>query len=103
MAKKNSVGDLRSQLKATPIKKLKKRVDEDNETIGMQSNEYLNLEDGKTLKIRIFPAHPGVEDFYIPKKCYWLTVAGRDGDARRTTVLDSKLHGGTKYDLVEEY
>ena len=103
MLKKNSVGDLRSQLKATPIKKLKKRVDEDNETIGAQSNEYLNLEDGKTLKIRIFPAHPGVEDFYIPKKCYWLTVAGRDGDPRRTTVLDSKVHGGTKWDLVEEY
>ena len=103
MLKKNSVGDLRSQLKATPIKKLKKRVDEDNETIGAQSNEYLNLEDGKTLKIRIFPAHPGVEDFYIPKKCYWLTVAGRDGDLRRTTVLDSKVHGGTKWDLVEEY
>ena len=103
MAKKNSSGDLRSQLKATSIKKLKKRVDEDNEIIGAQSNEYLNLEDGKTLKIRIFPAHPGVEDFYIPKKCYWLTVAGNDGEPRRTTVLDSKVHGGTKFDLVEEY
>lgn len=103
MAKKEKSGDLRSQLKATPIKKLKKRVDEDNEIIGAQSNEYLNLEDGKTLKIRIFPAHPGVEDFYIPKKCYWLTVAGNDGEPRRTTVLDSKVHGGTKWDLVEEY
>lgn len=103
MAKKSTSGDLRSQLKATPIKKLKKRVDEDNEMVGVGSNEYLNLEDGKTLKIRIFPAHPGVEDFYIPKKCYWLTVAGRDGDPRRTTVLDSKVHGGTKWDLVEEY
>ena len=103
MAKKNASGDLRSQLKATPIKKLKKQVDEDNEMVGAQSNEYLNLEDGKTLKIRIFPAHPGVENFYVPKKCYWLTVAGRDGDPRRTTVLDSKVHGGTKYDLVEEY
>lgn len=103
MAKKVKDGDLRSQLKATPIKKLKKRVDEDNEIIGAQSNEYLNLEDGKTLKIRIFPAHPGVEDFYIPKKCYWLTVAGNDGEPRRTTVLDSKVHGGTKWDLVEEY
>ena len=101
MAKKN---DLRSQLKATPIKKLKKRVDEDNEIIGAYaSNEYLNLEDGKTLKIRIFPAHPGNEDFYVPKKCYWLTVSGNDGDPRRTTVLDSKVHGGTKWDLVEEY
>lgn len=103
MAKKSSSGGLRSQLKATPIKKLKKRVDEDNEMVGVGNNEYLNLEDGKTLKIRIFPAHPGVEDFYIPKKCYWLTVAGRDGDPRRTTVLDSKVHGGTKWDLVEEY
>lgn len=103
MAKKNSSGDLRSQLKATSIKKLKKRVDEDNEIIGAQSNEYLNLEDGKTLKIRIFPAHPGIEDFYLPKKCYWLTVAGNDGEPRRTTVLDSKVHGDTKFDLVEEY
>lgn len=100
---KNNAGDLRSQLKATSIKKLKKRVDEDNEMVGVSSNEYLNLEDGKTLKIRIFPAHPGVEDFYIPKKCYWLTVTGRDGDPRRTTVLDSKVHGGTKWDLVDEY
>lgn len=96
--------DLRSQLKAISIKKLKKRIEEDNEAIGAySSNEYLNLEDGKTMKIRIFPAHPGGEDFYLPKKCYWLSVAGNDGDMRRTTVLDSKLHGGTKWDLVEEY
>lgn len=98
-----SKNDLRSQLKATPIKKLKKRIDEDNEIIGASSNEYLNLEDGKTLKIRIFPAHPGSEDFYVPKKCYWLTVLGNDGEPRRVTVLDSKVHGGTKWDLVEEY
>ena len=103
MAKKNESGGLRSQLKATPIKKLKKQVDEDNEMVGAQSNEYLNLEDGKTLKIRLFPAHPGGENFYVPKKCWWLTIAGKDGDPRRTTVLDSKVHGGTKWDLVEEY
>ena len=96
-------GDIRSQLRATPIKKLKRRINEDNEIIGAQSNEYLNLEDGKTIKIRIFPAHPGVDDFYIPKKCYWLTVTGKDGDPRRTTVLDSRVHGGTKFDIVEEY
>lgn len=100
---KNSTGDLRSQLKATPIKKLKKRIDEDNEIIGAQSNEYLSLEDGKTLKIRIFPAHPGHDDFYIAKKCYWLTISGSDGESKCTTVLDSRVHGGTKYDLVEEY
>ena len=104
MATKNSAASLRSQLKATPIKKLKKQVDEDNEMIGAYaSNEYLNLEDGKTIKIRIFPAHPGVENFYVPKKCYWLSVAGNDGDMRRTQVLDSRAHGGTKMDLIDEY
>ena len=101
MAKENS---LRSQLKATSIKKLQKQVDADNEMVGTgSSTEYLNLEDGKTIKIRIFPAHPGQEEFYVAKKCYWLTFNTDDGDTRRGTVLDSKVHGGTKWDIVEEY
>lgn len=101
MAKENS---LRSQLKATSIKRLQKQIDEDNEMVGTgSSTEYLNLEDGKTIKIRIFPGHPGQEDFYIAKKCYWLGFRTDDGEERRGTVLDSKVHGGTKYDVVEEY
>ena len=104
MAKETkTVNSLRSQLKATSLKKLQKQIDEDNAAIGANSNEYLNLEDGKTLKIRIFPAHPGEENFYVAKKCYWLTIAGNDGDPRRIQVLDSRLHGGTKMDVVEEY
>lgn len=96
--------NLRSQLKATSIKKLQKQVDADNEMVGTgSSTEYLNLEDGKTIKIRIFPAHPGQEEFYVAKKCYWLTFNTDDGDTRRGTVLDSKVHGGTKWDVVEEY
>ena len=101
MAKENS---LRSQLKATSIKRLQKQIDADNEMVGTgSSTEYLNLEDGKTIKIRIFPGHPGQEDFYIAKKCYWLGFRTDDGEERRGTVLDSKVHGGTKYDVVEEY
>ena len=101
MAKENS---LRSQLKATSIKRLQKQIDADNEMVGTgSSTEYLNLEDGKTIKIRIFPGHPGQEDFYIAKKCYWLGFRTNDGEERRGTVLDSKVHGGTKYDVVEEY
>lgn len=96
--------NLRAQLKATSIKKLQKQVDAENEMVGTSSStEYLNLEDGKTIKIRIFPAHPGQEEFYIAKKCYWLTFNTDDGDTRRGTVLDSKIHGGTKWDIVEEY
>ena len=104
MAKENkTTNSLRSQLKATSLKKLQKQIDDDNAAIGANSNEYLNLEDGKTLKIRIFPAHPGEDNFYVAKKCYWLTVAGNDGDTRRATVLDSRVHAGTKFDVVEEY
>ena len=104
MAKETkTTSSLRSQLKATSLKKLQKQIDDDNAAIGANSNEYLNLEDGKTLKIRIFPAHPGEDNFYVAKKCYWLTVAGNDGDTRRTTVLDSRVHAGTKFDVVEEY
>lgn len=95
---------LRAQLKATSIKRLQKQIDADNEMVGAGSNtEYLNLEDGKTVKIRVFPAHPGQEDFYVSKKCYWLSFRTDDGETRRGTVLDSKVHGGTKWDIVEEY
>lgn len=98
------MANLRAQLKATSIKKLQKQVDAENEMVGTgSSTEYLNLEDGKTIKIRIFPAHPGQEEFYVAKKCYWLTFNTDDGDTRRGTVLDSKVHGGTKWDIVEEY
>lgn len=96
--------DLRSQLKATSIKRLQKQIDEDNAMVGAQSSaEYLNLEDGKTIKIRIFPCHPGQEDFYVARKCYWMSFVGDDGEQHRGYVLDSRVHGGTKYDVVEEY
>lgn len=96
--------DFRSQLKATSIKRLQKQIDEDNAMVGAQSSaEYLNLEDGKTIKIRIFPGHPGQEDFYVARKCYWMSFIGDDGEQHRGTVLDSRVHGGTKYDVVEEY
>ena len=103
MAKETKTNSLRSQLKATSLKKLQKQIDDDNAAIGANSNEYLNLEDGKTLKIRIFPAHPGEDNFYVAKKCYWLSVSGNDGDTVRRSVLDSRVHGGTKFDVVEEY
>lgn len=94
---------LRSQYHAIKISSLKKAVDKDDAMVGVSSNEYLNLEDGKVMKIRLFPAHPGEEQFYVPRKCYWLTFLNKEGEAKRGTVLDSILHGGTKMDLVSEY
>lgn len=98
------MANFREKFKATKIKDLKKAVDKDDAMVGVSNNDYLNLEDGKTLKIRIFPAHPGHEQFYVPKKCYWLSFPAEDGgDNKRGTVLDSIVHGGTKMDLVQEY
>ena len=68
------MSNLRSQFKATSIKSLRKAIDQDDALVGIQSNDYLNLEDGKILKIRIFPAHPGQENFYTPRKCYWMNL-----------------------------
>ena len=90
-------------MKPTKIKSLRKRIDADDAMVGSSSNEYLNLEDGKTIKIRIFPAHPGGEDFYIPIKRYWLSFQTDDGEMKRGYVLDSRTHGGTKMDVVDEY
>ena len=99
-----AINSLRSQFKATKIKSLRKTVDKDDAMVGVQSgNDYLNLEDGKTLKIRIFPAHPGHEQFYVSRKCYWLSFTTQDGETKRGTVLDSIAHGGTKMDLIQEY
>ena len=98
------MANFREKFKATKIKDLKKAVDKDDAMVGVSNNDYLNLEDCKTLKIRIFPAHPGYEQFYVPKKCYWLSFPAEDGgDNKRGTVLDSIVHGGTKMDLVQEY
>jgi len=104
MAKATKTNGLREQFKATPLKSLKERISNDDSIIGANGNgDYLNLVDGKQLKIRIFPAHPGGEDFYFPKKSYWLTVEKSGGEMGRTTVLDSKVHGNTEMDIVEEY
>lgn len=94
---------LRDQFKPTSVKSLRKVAEEDEKMLGISSNEYLQLEDKKTIKVRIFPAHPGVESFYIRRKCYWLPFQRNDGEMGRTSVNDSIIHGGTKYDLVDEY
>ena len=94
---------LRDQFRPTSVKSLKKVAEEDEKMLGISSNEYLQLEDKKTIKVRIFPAHPGVESFYVRRKCYWLPFQRNDGDMGRTSVNDSVIHCGTKMDLIDEY
>lgn len=104
MANDKDIKKLRASLKAKPIEDLRKHVDDEDANMGFGggSNEYLKLEDGKTLKIRIFPAREGDPNFYVPRKAYWLTLTGDNG-TYRGTVLDSRFHGGFGMDIVDEY
>lgn len=93
----------REKYKAANLAALKKKVDKEDSLIGYSGgSEFLEIVEGKSNKFRLLPAHKGV-DYYVIRKRYWLTLEGDDGDNVRRTVLDSRIHGGTKKDLIDEY
>jgi len=100
---KNS--NLRDKYKPAKLVDLKKKVQGEDSVLGSSSsgkNDYLEIEEGKSNKFRLFPAHDGV-DFYVMRKRYWLTVENDEGEPVKRTVLDSRVHGGTKKDVIAEY
>jgi hypothetical protein len=94
---------IRDKFRATPVAAFKKKVEEENEELAVGKNDYLQCEDGKTIKIRFLPAHPGGEDFYVRRKMHWVTVENDEGDKGRRTVPNSIQHGGYEKDIIEEY
>lgn len=71
--------------------------------------EWLQIEEG-TNKLRIYPAHPGTDSFVYPRCTIWLerqVEYEKDGEKIREIVkrpvFNSKVHGSTPKDLVEEY
>ena len=94
----------RKAFRPTNLKKLKETVTNDDSMAGSKGfNDFLELEDGKTTKIRLFPAHPGQESFYILQKEHWLTIEGDNGEPGRRTVLNATVHGGGRKDIIDEY
>lgn len=93
----------RSQFKATSGKVVEKSIEESS--ISGSKNEYINLKDGEKLRLRIFPYHPGSksESFNLRRNCYWLTRLDKEGSYRRAKVADSRMHGGTAMDIVDEF
>lgn len=97
------MANLRSKYKPAQVSMLKKKVDKENEIIGYHSNsEFLEIEEGKTNKFKLFPAHEGSDFFILRKRC-WITIEGDNGEPAKRTVLNSRQHGGTKKDIIEEY
>lgn len=104
MAKKS--GSLRDKYanRSVNVKALKDKKDQEDRDNGYSgSSNYHILEDGKTMKFRICPPHSeDAESFYKMRKKYWLTIE-EDGEEKRRTVFDSRTHGGTAKDIVDEY
>lgn len=71
--------------------------------------EWLSIEEGSN-KLRIYPAHPDSDSFIYPRCTVWLErEISYEKEGEQITeivkrpVFNSKVHGGTPKDLVEEY
>lgn len=112
----------RSKFKATSLSILKeqeKRVEEVLDLKGDRSRaKYLNLTKGIN-KIRIYPAHPNTSSYIYPKVVSWVTLVvdkrNEKGEVikdkygnpikeeKRKPIFNSRIHGGTPKDIIEEY
>jgi len=98
----------RSKLKATNMSKLKDQEKELNKKIGKSSRVgFLDIDKGWN-KFRIYPAHPDHESFIVASAMHWMPVELKDEDGetkeiKRLPIFNSKVHGGTPKDIIEEY
>ena len=95
----------RSQFRATSTKALKTLKDSEDSKIGSGDNNGLNvldIEDGMN-KIRIAPKFPDEKEFYQMVKRTWVPFEKEDGEVTNIPILDSKIHAGTEFDIIEEY
>lgn len=82
------------------------------------STDKIEIEEGENY-IRFYPVHPGVDSYFIlPRMVHFLDIEGpkwedgemiKDSDdkpvmeVKKRTVYNSRIHGGTKKDVVDEY
>lgn len=93
----------RSAFKATKTSTLKKTKEKEDAIIPSSNRtDFLEIEEGIN-KLRIYPAHPGEDSFYMMRANHWLTVEGDDGKERRTMVPNARIMCGVERDIIEEY
>lgn len=85
------------------IKKLKETQTEDDKIVGGSGKRknFIDVTDGLN-KIRIAMHHED-EVFYKLRCVHKIKIEGDNGDLRNTVVLNAKIHGGKKRDVIEEY
>lgn len=106
----------RSKFKASNIVEMKQEEDKVNALVGKTSgnNDFIELTPGLN-KIRFYPTHPDSKSsqFLMPKAVSWIPqeVEIKDDkgeptgktEVKRRPVFNSKVHGDTEMDLIEEY
>ena len=93
---------LRDKFKPVKTDQLKKNITNEAKFTGDSSRSgYLQIEEGPN-KFRLFPPHPGHESFSQLTVKHWVGVE-KDGQMRRAPVPNSRIHGGLKHDIFEEY
>jgi hypothetical protein len=100
------IEELKKKMKANvpKLSEVKKSNQDDDDSLGYKGfSDFLEFEDGKTIKLRFFPPHTSHKNFFFMRKRYWLPREDDQGNIGKTTVLDSIKHGGTKLDIVDEY
>ncbi len=96
------MSSIRDKYKATSTKALKEIVDSENLLLKTGGgSDFLTLEDGLN-KMRVYPKHEGEESYSIIYGRHWLTI-DKEGEDKRVTVPNSKLHAGTDMDIIDEY
>lgn len=109
----------RNQFKATQVDTMKdqeKEVRAKHPSGGSNRAEVLSLKkDGTQNKLRIYPKHPNSKSFWYPKVVHWLKIQATDDNGKpmfddngkpiikNRPIFNSKVHGGTEKDVVEEY
>lgn len=100
--------DLRKKFQATKLEALKKTIEDEQKissSSGGNRNEYLEITEGKN-RFRLLPKKTKEEtSFRQVKSVHWLDLPTRDDDGtfKRSNILNSKVHGGTSFDIIESY
>jgi hypothetical protein len=103
----------RSKFKATEVATLKQQESENQTPRGGADNDgrvsFHKIPEGQS-KWRIMPAHPDAKSFMYPKQVSWLpqeVTYTKDGkeitEIQRRPLFNSRTHGGTPKDIIEEY
>jgi len=99
------MSNLRNKYKATNSDALKNKIREEDDHM----NEYFSgragyhdIDDGKN-KFRLYPNHDPNEVFSVMKVVHWVSIENDEGDMGRRPVFNSRIHGGTDFDLFDSY